>query len=239
MRIPCFVALVVIVMTSTGCVSNAVPRARLAGVERVGVVIVTDQGMHGVCVGTTVCNNEKWDAPEVHLDTRSWARREFLAASPTLFKFFEDTPETAGVLSDPYQPSFLVPSRPSPDELKRFGEKEGVQLIVILTSGQTGDFMGQTSAALPCHGYYHRGVFGIHYDYAYFAADVRVFDARDGEPLRDSMALGMFKLKDIVWAGSWSGLAPANQAVLKTKVEAAAHAAVAAKIKELGLTGHP
>ena len=238
-RIFLFVASIALVLTSTGCISNSVPRARLAGVQKIGVVIATDQAMHAICVGTTVFNNEKWDAPEVPLDTHRWIREEFQAADPALFKIFENTPKTAGVLANSYQPSFLVPARPSAEELKRFGATEGVQLVVVLTSGQAGDFMGQTSASLPCHGYYHRSIFGMHFDFAYFTSEVRVFDARDGEAISDSSAIGFGTLKDMAWEKSWVELSPANQAAVKEKVEASTHAAIATKIKELELAAHP
>jgi len=125
------------------------------------------------------------------------------------------------------------PKPPSPEELKSLGAKEGVQLIVVLTSAPIRDFIGDTNVGLPCLGYYHRGMMGIHFDVAYFTAYVRVFDVRAGDMIGVSMAWHSDVLKDMSWPKSWDQLPPDKQVIMKNAIERAVRVAVAAKIKEL------
>ncbi len=236
MRAWAFLALILITLTHSGCVNNAVPRERMVGVRKVAAVIALDEGMHATCVGTTIFNNEEWDAPQARVETRKCAAEAVSATSHTKVAVVMNTQVADEFASSYNGGSFfaLKGPRPSVEMVCRLGQKEQAELVCVVTSvSRMGDFMGQTNVLIPPHGYYHRSIFGLHNDFAYFTARVCVYDARDGASLSDSVAIGAVLLKDFKWASSWAALSAQNQAALRAMVESAARGSIAVKVTEL------
>ena len=210
---PLFICLSLLL--TSGCVTapnNEIATDRLVGANRVGVLTQTSPLLHGKLVATTAFGNSAWESPEPRLMVADWV---FEAAAKTLTRSVVRLDEVSLQQIRPlFNPRFLgtSPKPIAPETVKRLGADHDIQLLLVFSSSISSDFLAMTNQGMEAQGIFSRRFFGRAEDYSYFVANIEVYDARDGQRIKQIWcAEGGFLGFEIPWQDTWSAYTPEQQ----------------------------
>lgn len=181
-----------------GCATVRSTRDIVAESGRVALVTNFSPTMRMQNVGTTVFNNKAWDA-----ETGFDADAEALAvAQPALTKKIKAA--NGHELGLP-PPSWLNGTDPSlPDRLTALGREWQADIILVLTSGNTQDWLYGTNQRIEGIGLYRREVFGMKRYQVYGVFALRAFDCRTGKFTGFDMEKDARTVPDLQWHETWA-----------------------------------
>lgn len=227
------------ILFTSGCVTapeRPFSNERLRDVKKVGILTLTSPNIHGRLVATTAFGNAAWEGSEPRLATAAWA---FGGADEAISRPLVrlDEKRLADVRPS-FKPRFLSasPQPIAPDVVRRLGKENDVQVLLVVSSSISSDFLTRTNQAMESQGLFSRRFLNRAEDYAYFVAMIEVYDTREGRRLdeiwcADGSPIG----RAIVWRDAWASYFSSDQESVLGALERTTRAAVASSLARIGL----
>lgn len=209
MKFPAAFPLALLLLPLTGCVTT-LPREVLSSPAPTIAVTGFEPIVRGINIGTTVFQNRRWEAAPEGFNANETATAAI--AHALLQPMAVVNGQTIGIAVEPIQ-SFGSASNEADlaRQLTELGRTQRADRIVLLTTGNSSDWIAGTNQRLAGLGLYRREVFGMKRVQVYGVFQLRVFDCATQKFSASDLSPGAQEVYSIEWHDNWAGFSIAEQ----------------------------
>jgi hypothetical protein len=203
--------------------------------QKVAVISAIDPVMRGHKLGFTIFEIKNWTAEHPGFDVNA------VVLNAVKVNLNRDAKLVNGkdvglLLKNEYLDTIFIDSPPAglTEKLTALGREWQVDLIILIQTTTSDDWIGETNQRIEGFGHYARFSFGRNLVYGAFW--VSVFDCKTGQFTGGDAVQQSRLLPDVSWHDSWSEYTPEEQRTLTREFDALARQSVPIFLSEAGLT---
>jgi hypothetical protein len=215
-----------------GCVSQPIDRTSVSRAAKVGVIYAIDPVFRAQKIGTTVFQNKSWESAEITLDANPLAMAALKAGSKREVAIFDS--RILGKFPTGNQTSAQLQAY-----LAQLCAEHGLDLILLLESGASGDWMTGTNAQLTGIGLFHREVFGMQKQQVFSVLRLRAFERSTGKFVGEEQQNHGQQIARVDWHASWDEYSPKEKRIILQGIDLMVKKSTAKIMAKTGLMDAP
>ncbi len=218
----------------SGC-ATLDPIDKVPADKKVALVSAINPVMHGQKLGITIFENKEWTEENPDFDVNAVVLNAIKTNLNRDVKLVNGG-DVGLLLKNKLDDSLFFDSSPTEltQKLTALGREWQVDLILLVQSTKSRDWIYQTTASIEGFGHFSRFGFGRNLAYGVFR--IRVFDCKTGEFAGGDEVRQSQLLPGVEWHGSWKEYTPEEQRVVTRGLEAVIKTSAPAMLTGAGLT---
>jgi hypothetical protein len=220
----------------SGCTSMGLdPIGKVSPAEKVALISAIDPVMQGQKLGFTIFELKNWTAENPGFDVNAIVLSAIKANLNRDVKLVNGK-DVGLILTNKQNVYPLTDSQPAGllQKLAGFGREWPVDLIILLQTTQSKDWIFGTNQPVEGFGHYARLSFGRNVVYGAF--QIRIFDCKTGQFISGDLVRQARLLPDVPWHDSWNDYTPEEQRVFTRELEAMIKQSMLIFLSKAGLT---